>query len=120
MFNFFMPRRSRMCRNMIYTLLPFDKIQSMILDTSSYVLIDVRTKSEYDFMHVINAINIPVAKLRMCENEYRNKNGIIVYCSSGQRSKEAIMILNSMGYSNIYIWQYGAITNFPYKDMIVI
>ena len=30
------------------------------------------------------------------------------------------MILNSMGYSNIYIWQYGAITNFPYKDMIVI
>jgi hypothetical protein len=25
-----------------------------------------------------------------------------------------------MGYSNIYIWQYGAITNFPYKDMIVI
>ena len=57
MFNFFMARRNRMCRNMIYTLLPFDKIQSMILDTNSYVLIDVRTKSEYDFMHVINAIS---------------------------------------------------------------
>lgn len=120
MFNFFMRKRNRCFRNLLYTLLPFEKIRTMIFDIENYILLDVRTKNEYDFMHIVNAVNIPVAKLRMCENEYRNKKGIIVYCSSGQRSKEAIMILNNMGYDNIYIWQYGSLTNFPYKDMIII
>lgn len=120
MFNFFIPRRNRCYRNLNYNLVPFEKIRDMILNLDDYILIDVRGKSEYDFMHIINSINIPVAKLRICESEYRSKCGLIIYCSSGQRSKEAIKILNSMGYNNIYIWQYASLTNFPYKDMLVV
>ena len=48
------------------------------------------------------------------------KKAIILYCSSGIRTKEAIMILNSMGYTNLYIWEYGSLSNFPYKDMLKI
>ena len=103
---------------MVYTLVSYDQIKSMILD-SEYILIDVRTQSEYNFMHIINSVNIPVEKIRMCENEYRTKKGIIVYCSTGQRTKEAIKILNNLGYSNIFIWEYGSLTNFPYKDMLI-
>ena len=42
----------------------------------------------------------------------------MVYCSSGSRSKTAIEILNSLGYLNIYIWEYGALATFPYKNML--
>ena len=121
MFNFFMHRNNRFNRfnrNMVYTLVSYDQIKSMILD-SEYILIDVRTQREYNFMHIINSVNIPVEKIRMCENEYRTKKGIIVYCSTGQRTKEAIKILNNLGYSNIFIWEYGSLTNFPYKDMLI-
>ncbi len=126
MFNFFMSKRNR-CRrrSLIYTLLPYDRVRNIILNDCSKndgdsVLIDLREKREYDVMHVVNSINIPVAKLRFLENEYKNKKNIILYCSTGSRTKEAIMILNNMGYNNLYIWEYGALGNFPYKDMIVL
>lgn len=117
MFNFFMRRNNRGYRNLVYTLVPYEKIKEMIMDSRN-IVIDVRDSAEYNFMHIMNAVNIPVERLRMCESEYRTKQGIIVYCSTGQRSKEAIRILNNMGYSNIYIWEYGSLLNFPYKDMI--
>ncbi len=124
MFNFFMPKRNRYRRRcLIYNLLPYDKVRNIILNNCSNgdsILIDLREKREYDVMHVVNSVNIPVAKLRFFENEYKDKNNIILYCSTGSRTKEAIMILNNMGYSNLYIWEYGALGNFPYKDMIVL
>lgn len=120
MFNFFGVRRNRSNnRNLIYNLVTYDKVRDMIYDTEN-ILIDVRSKNEYDIMHVVNAVNIPVSKLRFCENEYRCKKGIILYCSSGIRTKEAITILNNMGYTNLYIWEYGSLSNFPYKDMLKI
>ncbi len=126
MFNFFMSKRNR-CRrrSLIYTLIPYDRVRNIILNDCSEnngnsILIDLREKREYDVMHIVNSINIPVAKLRFLENEYKNKKNIILYCSTGSRTKEAIMILNNMGYSNLYIWEYGALGNFPYKDMIVL
>lgn len=120
MFNFFGVRRNRCnSRNLIYNLVNYDKVREMIFDTNN-VLIDVRTSNEYNIMHVVNAINIPVSKLRFCENEYKDKKAIILYCSSGIRTKEAITILNNLGYTNLYIWEYGSLSNFPYKDMLKI
>ena len=49
---------------------------------------------------------------------YEQNAPIMVYCSSGVRSKNAIEILNSLGYTNIYIWEYGALATFPYKNML--
>lgn len=119
MFNFFASRKNR-CpnRNLIYNLVNYDTVRKMIEDKDN-IVIDVRTKREYDIMHINNAVNIPVDKIRCCENEYKNKKCIIVYCSSGIRTKEAINILNLLGYMNIYIWEYGALSNFPFKDMII-
>ncbi len=120
MFNFFGLRRSRCnSRNLIYNLVSYEKVRDMILDKEN-ILIDVRSNNEYNIMHVVNAVNIPVSKLRFCESEYKGKKCIILYCSSGIRTKEAIGILNSMGYNNLYIWEYGSLSNFPYKDMLKI
>lgn len=117
MFNFFSSKNKKYNRNLIYNLISYEDARNMINDNGN-VLIDVRTKKEYDLMHIINSINIPVEKIRSCEEEYKNADKIMVYCSSGLRTKEAIRILNSMGYTNIAIWEYGALSNFPYKDMI--
>ncbi|MBO5477237.1 MAG: rhodanese-like domain-containing protein [Clostridia bacterium] len=120
MFNFFCRRRNRCSsRNLIYNLITYEVAREMI-ENQENILIDVRTKREYDIMHIKNAINIPIEKIRMCENEYKTKKGILVYCSSGIRTKEAIRILNNLGYMNIYIWEYGSLSNFPYKDMLKI
>lgn len=120
MFNFF--GNFRRCRpqnrSLMYNLINYQTARGMIEDPLNNILIDVRTKREYDIMHIKNAVNIPVGNIREYEGEYKDKKGILVYCASGIRTKEAIAILNSIGYSNIYIWEYGALSNFPYKDMI--
>lgn len=68
------------------------------------ILLDVRSKQEYDEYHLDGAICIPnyeIAKElpKIIENK---KQTIIVYCQSGGRSKKAISLLKKMGYQNLY------------------
>ena len=81
--------------------------------------VDVRTANEYDLMHIKNAINIPVNEIEQRIFQVDSTHPLMVYCSSGARSKTAIQILNNLGYNNIYIWEYGALATFPYKNMLV-
>lgn len=68
------------------------------------LIIDVRGKQEYSEWHVDGAINIPVwdikEKIRFVENNINRC--IILYCSSGLRSKKAQQILINQGYQNVY------------------
>lgn len=109
--------RNRQRSMLNYKLVSYDQAREMI-ENNSIVLIDVRSKAEYDVIHVKNSINIPVNDL---ENEillYDKLKDMMVYCTTGTRSKNAIQILNSLGYNNIYIWEYAALSNFPFKDML--
>ena len=67
-------------------------------------LIDVRSGQEYEEGHLNGAINIPLFNIeKEIGNVVRNKNDIIIlYCSSGNRSKEAKKILENMGYQEVY------------------
>ena len=67
-------------------------------------LIDVRSGQEYEEGHLNGAINIPLFNIeKEIGNVVRNKNDIIIlYCSSGNRSKEAKMILENLGYQEVY------------------
>jgi len=68
-----------------------------IISENNYIIIDVRTKEEYDELHIKNAINIPYDKIN--ENSEIDKNKIIfVYCKSGKRSKIAYETLVNLGY----------------------
>lgn len=68
------------------------------------ILIDVRSSQEYDEGHLNNAINIPLynVKNEINENVKNKSNLIILYCSSGGRSKKAKAELEKMGYENVY------------------
>ena len=104
--------------NMNYKLIPFERAKNMI-EKNDVLLIDVRTANEYDLMHIKNAINIPVNEIEQRIFQVDSTHPLMVYCSSGARSKTAIQILNNLGYNNIYIWEYGALATFPYKNMLV-
>lgn len=101
-----------------YKLIPFESAKDMI-EKNDVLLIDVRTANEYDLMHIKNAINIPVNEIEQKIFQVDSTHPLMVYCSSGARSKTAIQILNNLGYNNIYIWEYGALATFPYKNMLV-
>jgi len=69
-----------------------------IMEDSQYVIIDVRTNTEYNEKHVVGAINIPYDEID--ENVNIDKNTVVfVYCKSGNRSKYAYEVLVNLGYT---------------------
>lgn len=70
--------------------------------TADAVLLDVRTKEEYQDYHIEGSINIPLDNLDAVNHRITDKNTtIFVYCLSGARSADAAKYLISQGYSNI-------------------
>ncbi len=101
-----------------YKLISYEQAKNMI-ENGEALLIDVRSQAEFDNIHIKNAINIPVNNIEQEILSYDKMKSVIVYCATGTRSKNAIQILNSLGYNSIFIWEYASLSNFPYKDMIV-
>ena len=67
------------------------------------LLIDVRTPEEYRKEHIDGAINIPVYEIDNIKNEIIDQDKVIlVYCSTGIRSKIVKQILMQNGYKNVY------------------
>lgn len=68
------------------------------------MLIDVRSNQEYEEGHLNGAINISVYNIKnKIEDFVKNKEQLIIlYCSSGHRSKKAKEILEKIGYTNVY------------------
>lgn len=69
------------------------------------LLIDVRTKEEYEEYHASGAVNIPVEEigegnLGLLE-EKEKSTPIRLYCRSGARSERAKEILQSYGFTDV-------------------
>ncbi len=78
------------------------------------VLLDVREPAEYRQGHIENSINL---SLQAVEKEIANivsdkHSVIIVYCQSGNRSRQAAHMLADMGYTEVY--DLGGIGSWPY------
>ncbi|WP_179319120.1 rhodanese-like domain-containing protein [Winogradskyella helgolandensis] len=62
------------------------------------IILDVRTKSEYQGGHIKNAKHIPLQELGNRINEIKKLNKpVIAYCASGMRSGSASSMLKSNG-----------------------
>ena len=68
----------------------------------SYIILDVRTKEEFDLGHLDSALLIPVDELETRYSELIKDKPIIVYCRSGSRSAKAAVLLISKGFSQVY------------------
>lgn len=66
------------------------------------IIIDVRTKNEYDGGHISGSLNIPVNNLGTQLKQLKEKNKTyITCCASGVRSAAAKNLLKANGYSNV-------------------
>lgn len=79
-----------------------------VIKDSKYVVIDVRTKGEYNEKHVKGAINIPYDKIDS-DIKLKKEEIILVYCKSGTRSNIAYNTLKKMGYKVVF--DLGSIDN---------
>lgn len=86
-----------------------DDICDYIASHPKTVLLDVRTKEEFegkrnpDFGTLKNALNIPVQNLqeRISELQGYKSSEIIVYCSHSHRSRQAAYLLNQNGFGKV-------------------
>lgn len=87
-----------------------------IMDTEDdYVILDARTQAEYDEGHIPGAILIPHDTVATAaEDALPDKDQLIlVYCRSGNRSKQASQTLVDLGYTNVV--EFGGINSWPYE-----
>jgi len=89
----------------------------MMNELDNYILLDVRTVSEYNEIRINGAILIPDYEIKQrAETELPDKNAVIlIYCRSGRRSALAAAVLAELGYTNVY--DFGGIINWPYETV---
>ena len=96
-----------------YRQINMDEAITMMEEESGYVILDVRTPEEFAGKHIPGAINIPNETIGAAEiPELPDKDQLIlVYCRSGNRSKQASEKLAALGYSNIV--EFGGFNDWP-------
>ena len=98
-------------KDMSYTQISMEEAVAMMETEENFIILDVRTVEEFAEKHIPNAINIPNETIGSEElEELPDKNQLIlVYCRSGNRSKQASEKLAALGYTNIY--EFGGIND---------
>jgi len=79
-----------------------EKVYKIISEKKDYLILDVRTKEEFDGEHLESATLIPVDELEARLGELPKNKPIIVYCMSGRRSTKASEILINNHFSPVY------------------
>ena len=85
----------------------------MMSAQEDYIILDVRTQQEYAAGHIPGAICVPNEAIdREKPAELPDADQLIlVYCRSGNRSKQASQKLADLGYTNIV--EFGGIIDWP-------
>ena len=96
-----------------YRQVSMDEAIAMMEEKNDYIILDVRTLEEFAEKHIPDAINIPNETIGTEEiPELPDKEQLIlVYCRSGNRSKQASEKLVRLGYTNIV--EFGGINDWP-------
>ena len=80
-----------------------DEAKRIMAEETGFIILDVRTKQEYDEGHIPGAVCIPNETIG--EEEIQKlpdkDQTILVYCRSGRRSKEASKKLAALGYTGV-------------------
>ena len=96
-----------------YIQIQMDEAITMMEEETDYIILDVRTPEEFAEKHIPGALNVPNESIGTEEiKELPNKDQLIlVYCRSGNRSKQASEKLVALGYTNVY--EFGGINDWP-------
>ena len=94
-----------------YKQISMDEAVAMMEEETDYIILDVRTPEEFAEKHIPGAINVPneTIKSKKVPELPREDQLILVYCRSGNRSKQASEKLAKIGYANVY--EFGGIND---------
>ncbi|QGU96854.1 rhodanese-like domain-containing protein [Clostridium bovifaecis] len=102
-------------KKIIFSSITPEEAKKRLDSKEEIILIDVRSKEEYESGHIEGAMLIPVDTIEIeAEKKLKDKEvPIFVYCRSGNRSAIAANILASLEYKNVY--DLGGINDWPYE-----
>lgn len=97
-----------------YKLITAIQAKKIMDEQTNYIILDVRTDTEYNEGHIENSVLLPDYTIEdKAEEVMPDKDAmILVYCRSGRRSANAAEKLAEMGYNNVY--DFGGIIDWPY------
>ena len=80
-----------------------DEAAELMEKENGYVLLDVRTKEEYESGHIPHSINLPLGDIGSSSISILpdKSHMILVYCRSGNRSRQASEKLVKLGYTSV-------------------
>ena len=88
---------------MTYEQITQDEAKALMAEAENYIILDVRTEAEFAEGHIPGAICVPNETIgdQMPQELPDKEQLILVYCRSGNRSKQASEKLAKLGYTNI-------------------
>ncbi|MBO6517520.1 MAG: rhodanese-like domain-containing protein [Bacteroidia bacterium] len=75
-----------------------------LLQNASGIALDVRSLTEFNDHHILNALHIDVLGIHAVErfNALDKNANYLVYCAIGVRSRSAIRLMEQLGFHNLY------------------
>lgn len=89
------------------TVLPLEidcrSVKTKLDQGGDFLLIDCREKSEYDTVHISQAMLLPMSEMqaRIAELEAHKNREIVIHCHHGGRSLRVTNWLRQQGYANV-------------------
>ncbi|MGL4108929.1 FAD-dependent oxidoreductase [Clostridium sp. LP20] len=77
-----------------------DKVRGLL--EKGETIIDIREKVEYERGHINGVENIPFSEIRERLDEIPKDRPVYLHCRTGQRSYNATLLLQQLGFNNIY------------------
>lgn len=76
---------------------------TLLINREDGVVLDVRERKDFEKGHIVDAVNIPLAKLseRASELDKKKEHPIIVVCQYGTHSGEAVKVLQGLGFTKV-------------------
>ncbi len=98
---------------MTYRQISMDEAISLMETEKDYIILDVRRQDEYNEKHIPGAVLVPNETIgtQPIPELPDKEQMILVYCRSGNRSKQASEKLAEMGYLNVL--EFGGIIDWP-------
>src|SRR3990172_3531222 len=93
------------------------EVEEKLLNDRNIVLLDVRTKREWDSGHIKSAHHIPLQELgrRFDELEKHKNKEIVCYCQTGNRSTTAAVRLKRLGFTTAHMK--GGIAEWNFRNL---
>ena len=92
-----------------YRRISQEEAKRIMEEETDYLIIDVRTEEEFKEGHIPGALNIPNETIIDARPSQLpdSTQVLLIYCRSGNRSRQAAQKLADMGYVNVY--EFGGI-----------